>query len=401
MNWIESYMDYTAGTGSPAIHRLWAAIAIVAGALERKRWVVTSKGRLFPNLYTLLVGEPGVGKSVQTDIVYRFWSDLSKSDSCGHKVAVPSVTSATVIDELFDAKRRIVRPQEDPSVVEFNSLLIAVNELSVLLPSWDTAMLGKLTDLYDCKVYGERRRGKGINFTIPNPQLNIISATTPAQLASFLPDGAWDQGFMSRMILIYSGEVVEFDLWTSEFRQEGRAYDALFKDLERIGSAFGPLHFSNDAAKAINEWQKAGGPPRPSHPRLIHYTTRRTAHLLKLCLAVAASCGGKQVELDHYNQALHYLLEAEKAMPDVFKAMTSGGDMEVIREAWHFAYEQFMSSAQQDPVPEGDILQFICSRTSAHNAPRVLSVMIQSGILQEELVNKVGRCYRPKPMKRF
>lgn len=73
-------------------------------------------------------------------------------------------------------------------IVNFNSLTIVSNELGVLLPEYDPAMMSKLTDIYDGKGYSERRRTKDLNFKIDAPQINLIAATTPSfLLRSFRP----------------------------------------------------------------------------------------------------------------------------------------------------------------------------------------------------------------------
>ena len=69
-----------------------------------------------------------------------------------------------------------------------------------------------LNHLYDCPPYKERKRGKGIEYELENAQLNLLAGTQPAYLNNLLPEGAWQQGFMSRTIIVYSGEVIYGDL---------------------------------------------------------------------------------------------------------------------------------------------------------------------------------------------
>jgi hypothetical protein len=46
-SWIESFVKYTEVFNSPEVFRRWAAIGIVAGALEQKVWVRTKGSDLF------------------------------------------------------------------------------------------------------------------------------------------------------------------------------------------------------------------------------------------------------------------------------------------------------------------------------------------------------------------
>src|SRR5690606_1973720 len=108
---------------------------------------------------------------------------------------------------------------------------------------------------------------------------------------------------------------------------------------KHIFSVTGELKFSEDAANALNNWHMAGGPPAPDHPRLVNYSSRRTAHLIKLCcVASLARADDKVITLDDYQTALDWLIDAEFMMPDIFKALVVNGDMKAIEECWHFAY---------------------------------------------------------------
>lgn len=67
MDWIECFLEYTKGLPSPEIFRLWAGISTIAGMLERKVWVTTSGGTIYPNIYAVLVAPPAVGKCLHPD----------------------------------------------------------------------------------------------------------------------------------------------------------------------------------------------------------------------------------------------------------------------------------------------------------------------------------------------
>jgi hypothetical protein len=388
-DWLAGYMDYTSVTNSPDIYRKWAGIAILAGAMERKCWIRTSIGVLYPNLYLILVGPPGVGKSVMLRLVREFWLSLK-----GLKVAPSSITKASLIDSLQNASRHIMRPNENPSTVHFNSLQIASSELGVLIPSYDTEFMHVLTDLYDCDVYSEKRRTKDINIEIKAPQLNLVAACTPNYLTSVMPEGAWDQGFASRILMIYSGEVKLVDLFSDEVHDD-TAREALTKELIDRSSIYGKFSFSPEAAAAITEWRKNGEQPLPDHPKLFNYCTRRTAHLLKLSMVSSISRSRDLIiELDDVQRALDWLVEAEFYMPDIFRAMSGTSHSQLIEEVWYFIYKAY-NKGKKEPVSQARVINFLQVRTPAHNVARVLEVMEQSGIIKRTLT-ATGNAYIPQ-----
>lgn len=386
-SWTDAFFEFTEKLPSPPLFRKWAAISLVAGALERKVWVKTFD-LIFPNLYVVLVAPPGVGKTVLTKLVWELWSELED-----HHLASSSVTSASLIDDLRDAERRLIMPDKVPSIVHFNSLLISSNELGVFMPGYESDFMSTLTDLYDCHPYSQRRRTKEIHFKLEAPQLNLLAATNPSYLNDLLPIGAWDQGFISRVILVFSGETQRRPLF-DEAEADSKTFHALTTDLKTIGALYGRMTFTPEAANTISTWHLQKGPPEPDHPKLLHYNTRRTAHLLKLCMvASVATSDDLTITLDHYNQALDWLLEAEAYMPDAFKSMVVGGDSRAIEETWYHVYTLWMK--EKKPIAEHRIILFLQERVPAYNVARILEVMKGSKLLEEKVEPKIGRCYVP------
>lgn len=391
-SWIDAFLEYTAKTGSPTLFRKWTGIYTVAAALERKVWVQTNKGVLYPNLYVVLVGPAGAGKTVPASIAYELFKELDD-----HHAAPTSVSRASLIDSLKDAERKIVRPQDNPPVITFNSLAVFSNELGTLIPAYENDFINVITDLYDCKRYEERKRTSKLDMKMSDPQLNFLAATTPSYLNNLMPEGAWDQGFISRTMLIYSGRGEQTDPF-DEIDNDDKLYGELVNDLRIVGSMYGLFSFDKDAVAAFREWLRVREEPLPSHPKLQHYNSRRVAHLLKLCTISAASSGSTTVLIDNYAEAFDWLMEAEAAMPDIFKSMLVGGSASVIDLTWHFAYEWWLKYKKEKPIPAPLLWEFIGARAPAGEVPRILTVMTNNGILEEQFTS-TGTAYKVRARK--
>ena len=263
-DWIQGFIDATAQTATPEIFRRWGAIACLAGVLERRVWVRTKGSDLYPNLYIVLVSRPGVGKTEVTDRVRLLWEDIQ-----GLYVASANLSRASLADELNDA--RVVAPG-----LEYNALLASINELGTLLPKYSSEFMSALTDLYDCKVYTERKRGNRLTIKIDAPYFNMIAGTQPGYMQTLLPEVAWDQGFMSRCILVFSGEKILsglFDVPTIDL-------DDLGKDLLNIRRMQGAFSWTDNAKGFINEWHMEGREARAAASQaheLLHATHRPLA----------------------------------------------------------------------------------------------------------------------------
>lgn len=369
--------------------------------MERKTWCYLPKFRanLYPNMYTILVAPAGAGKGVLLDPVRALLSALP-----GHHLSPNSLSGASLIDALEGAERRIIRPQDTPSVITYNALTLFITEFGVLLPMWDRVMLNNLTDIWDGKPYRDKKRGKDLDINLAAPQLNLLTATVPSYLKDILPDTAWDHGFMSRTMLIYSGEVDDGDIFQDDYEGDDAAehFDALLHDLEIINSLYGKFVFTPETVAAIREWRAAGSPPKPEHPKLVSYLSRRTTHLLKLCMAISVSESNDLViDLHHYQRALGMLLEAESFIPDIFKAMRStGGDQGAMQELYHFMYETYMRGGKKEPIAEGVLVEFLMEKVPAHSIMRIIESMARAGVIEEKNMPMTTKKYYVPRAKR-
>lgn len=375
--WLEAFQEYTDHLPTSEIFRQWTGIAILAGAMERKVWVYTFGMDLYPNLYTILVAPPGVGKTVATSLAQTMWGDLPD-----HHLAPSAMSRASLMDAVRAAERRIIRHELTPSAVEFNSLLIPINELSTLINVYDNDFMGTLTDIYDGKRYGEKKRGKDLNYTLLAPQINLLAATSPSYLSSVMPEGAWDQGFASRMIMIYSGETPLRDLFIEE-EKKTRPYQDLLHDLKIIGGLFGKMGWDEEAQDAMSEWYMGRNKPEPEHPKLLHYNKRRTTHCLKLCMVSAVSRSDKlMVTLYDFKRALKWLEDAEALMPSIFLEMSSGGQSKIIHDCWYYCADIY--KREKKPLSEARIWNHLQQQVPAYSIPSIITALVNSGLLTKQ-----------------
>lgn len=349
-SFVDAFIAYTSDLPSTELWRKWAAIGTIAGALERKVWTYTVGSNHYPNQFIWLIGPPAAGKTVLTSIVQDLWYGLKDVN-----VAPSSASSASFVDALRAGEKRIVRPAEFAIPVQYNAVAAAINELGVFLQIYDNEMVATLTDLYDGKRYGERKRTSKIEYLLEAPCVNMVAGGTPSFLSDFLPESAWEQGLMSRVMMIYQGATLRPELFSDNARDKS-FFKQLLEDLKQISGVYGLISFSPEAKAAILAWYNAGSPPVPDHPRLAGYNNRRTSKLLKLCqVACLETQNERIVTLEHYQKALNWLLEAEEHMPEIFKSLYSGGQEKIIRDLWYFCYKYVTKFKK--PVPEALIYE--------------------------------------------
>lgn len=284
------------------------------------------------------------------------------------------MTMASLVDNLVEAKRSII--QHSPSsITEYNSLLIVASELSAFMNEYKgNELIPGLTQFYDVEPYGQSRRTKDLRIKIARPQITILSGTTPSNLIQFIPEYAWEQGFTSRIILIYADSKPIIDTWNTPYRAKP---DDMVHDLKVINSLFGQIGWTEEWATAMHNWKLLKFDPVPNHPKLRWYCERREAHMIKLSM-IACCDRGDDMTLSKadFNRAMGWLLEAEFHMPEIFKAGSSGTDSRAIDEILHFI------QIAKDGMSEHKIVDFAHKRVPAHSVMRVLEIMERSGLIK-------------------
>ncbi len=394
-DFISDFMTLTAGAISPEIFRRWSAIALIGGALERRVWAKVGPRVTFPNLYCLLVAPPGVGKYVVEE-VRALWTEALEpgTKSPAFHVAADSMTKASLIDTLANSKS--IRLPPDGAPVLYHSLLIAAEEFSVLLPTYDMEYIGSLNSIYNNKpLHVEtRRHGPAKDVSIENPQLNMLGGVQPSWLGSMFPEEAWATGFARRVLMIYSPETPMVDV----FAEPELPVDARVDMLRKIGAIsqlYGQCLWEPAASERIGKWHLAGGPPAPQHSKLAHYLRSRTMMAIKLAIISAVSRTGKLVisKLDA-DRAIEWLLDAERVMPDIFRAMIGKSDTQIIEELHYFVLNIWTKNHRK-PVSGESIWNFLSQRVPSDKVEKILMVAERANILQR--VAGAGDLWLPKP----
>ena len=394
MDWIEEFLEYTEGIMSPEIFRLWTAIGIIAGAMERRCYSQTRVGTLYPNLFVLMVAPPGVGKSQTLQYADRFWRKTKNI-----WVAPNSMTKASMMDTLAKAERKMVL-NGGAGLLQYNSLQVVAPELGVFIPSYDTEFLSALNFLWDNPdSYTEERRTNNKSLNIINPQLTLLAGTQPGFMASFLPEEAWSMGTTARFIMIYAGTAPKVPLFGDNSEDEARLKleTKLQAYVTDITKRIGRFTWTPEAITEISRWYAMGCEPAPQHSRLTHYSPRRHLQVMKLAMVSAAARRAELIiDLDDVNRARDWLLEAEALMPDIFRQMAGKSDSQVLQEMHLFAWRIY--AKDKKPIHESRIITFLSSRAPSDKIHRLMEVAEKTGMISREFGTVT---YTPKPVNQI
>lgn len=334
--------------------------------LERKVYVNTGSP-LYPNLYVFLVGKAGTGKTRAIMAATAFVREIPEINW-----GPTSMTMASMVDTMEHSKRVIIQLPDPP--IEYNTMYFMADELSAAMSQYDPELIAGLTTFFDGVPYAQSRRTKELKIKIARPQLNMLAGSTPSNLIKTLPEAAWEQGFTSRAIMIFSNDKPIIDI----FDETNVARDMpkeMIHDLKLINNLVGSFGWTKDYSTAMHNWKQLGYPPVPRHPKLEGYCARRFSHLIKLSMVASIDRSSELLlTKDDFNKAMGWLLECEHSMAGIFSTGSGRDDSAALREIKHF-----VEVAGKAGVSEHLVIRYAKDYLPVHAIKGALEVLISSG----------------------
>ena len=323
-NWIDSYCEYTHDTESHPLFNKWVAYSIISAALRKKVRFNLGRIKIYPNLYVVLVAEPGVARKSQAisygkGILRKIPDIYTASDTITREALLQEFSNVAVDDVL---------PTGD--ILRHASLTIISTEFETFLgqKGENAKMLVLLTEFFDCGEEPFKYRTKTQGETIvPSVYLSLLGATTPESLASSLPVIAIGGGLTSRILFIYAkgrSKKIAIPIITPEMT---RIKDLLEKDLFMISKLSGSYHFSKEAEDVWTQWYNAYEVTDPSRicqdPSFTGWYSRKHVFICKMCQINAAARADASFVItpEILLQSIKDVEEIEEGMSRVFSAV--------------------------------------------------------------------------------
>src|SRR5215831_229844 len=218
-DWFEAYLLYTYSTASPEIFHKWAALTVVAGALRRRVWIDhPDVFKLYPNMYTVLIGPPGAMKGTAMRMGQRLLMQVP-----GFDYNADSLSREKLILDLQQSLSG-----GDCALTVFSS------EFGSMFSVSGPEMANFLTDIYESPDKWSYRLKNQASVTVVNACLNLMACTQPETMAKFLPIHSIGLGLTSRMPFIYADTPRDRPWRQKRDPQQDAIRDLLLNDLHVI-----------------------------------------------------------------------------------------------------------------------------------------------------------------------
>lgn len=325
------YLDYTADTEAHKIYHRWSVITSIGALLGRSNYIPFGHSRIFPNFFTMLIGDPGARKSSAIKLVNKLISDAGYE----HFAATRSSREKFLLD-LADV------PEEEQiagsnygkkntkeidlttenlwgSTVENKDekeVYIVADEFNEFISSGNIDFYTTLGNLWDWdnenKNYADRvKNSKSVS--IYQPMVSILGGNTQENFARAFPPEILGHGFLARLILIHGEHSGRLIAWPEAPDKElSMLIKETFSTILRLGRKK-ETKITPSAKELLatiyKEW------PGMSDTRFRGYATRRYTHLLKLCIITMVACFKEEVDEIVVIYANTMLSAAEAGMP--------------------------------------------------------------------------------------
>lgn len=311
-NWLEGYLSYTKRGESPHLYKVWSALSALS-AVTRRQTFIEWEGLLFPNIYVVLIGPPGVRKSTAT----RPAAELLRR--VGVPLSSDAVTREALIGEMDATKVAAVGMPAKYDATEICSLSTFSSELAVFMKHVDREFITLLTDWFDCQAPWRYTTKKSGANHIPSVYYSLIGGITPENLSQVFPVEAIQGGFMSRCMLVHGAANAGKTHFPQKTASENKLFALLENDLAHIGQLQGEFSRTSAWDDEWYKWYDSHDSIRFKHKNLAYYTNRRPIHLLKLNMLMSLACRDDlMLDVDVFQASQALLAMVEKEMARVF-----------------------------------------------------------------------------------
>lgn len=405
-NFIDGWLSLTKDLPASEFLRLWSGIFTVSAALTRRVWLKTKPTfpPLAPNLFLLLVGDPGVGKDIAMGPIRSLFHAALEDmpPDIGVNLGPKSVSGKGILDALAHETAILrIGGKTNGGFQDFHSLILCTPELGTLLPEYDARLTSILCDLYNCDDHFSEqiRNGKGEPLVLEFPHVSLIAGTQPTFLFSNFPEEAFGMGLFSRMILLFEEKATKVPffheggdaakIYEEQAEEYANLQNKLSSDLRAVIQLRGAFKPTNDYRRLTNRFIEEEEETGVAGSRFDHYNTRRSLQLQKLAMCHSAASGNSlNLTETHWHAALTCLTDAEKRMPKVFANVATN-------KGFHTTVEEILDTKSAF-ISHQKLERQLRRKHAAGEVGLILRNMISAGDIVQEKEEKGFPIYRIK-----
>lgn len=329
---IDSWKYLMRDVKSPDSYIEMAFYFMISAALQRRVWSSSTENPVFPNMYVILVGGPGVGKGLVINPIAEFLrfhkinplanieasrdkldpdllialeelkaktfdQQIRNPDNIEPPLLFPVGADATSYESLVQENAKAISRYKckEPNQMAPNrlythsSIAFVLPELSSLFHSKADRIVQYLIAAYDCKDYTYKTKHQGTD-RVKRCCVSFMGGTTPADIKRLFTERLIDDGFTSRVLFVYEDRNRFQKFGRPELEPEQIAAKALIVEyIRNLSNLFGKVEYTPEADEYVRHYYEqiipSGGRVN-FNTKLDAYYARLDLHIMKVAMAI-------------------------------------------------------------------------------------------------------------------
>lgn len=195
---MSDYVLYHSKYEIPRNYVYWTAFGLLSAVKHRQLYFLHGDIEVHTNLYILLVGPQGNGKTTPLDFAKNMFREVCPD----LKIGASTQSAEDIVTVMCKDDFARTYKDENDSPVEVRPYVFFINEFKNFIAYAPTRMLNFQGDIYDRKFFDSSTIKRGAE-PIINPCLTIIGCENPEQLMGFMKSAIFTGGLSRRYIMVY------------------------------------------------------------------------------------------------------------------------------------------------------------------------------------------------------
>jgi hypothetical protein len=315
---MADYVLYHSYYEIPTHYVYWSAIATIGAVVNRKIHFRHGDIVIHGNMYVMLVGPQGNGKSVSCDFAKRFF----KLACPNYNIGASTQSAEDIVSNMAkeDFPRSYTNELGEQST--FAAYAFYMNEFKNFIAYSPSRMLAFLTDIYDrVDPFDSSTIKRGVE-SIVNPSLNILACENPDWLINNLKNDIVSGGFSRRIIYVYVLDRAEPKAFIDLDSAAVDARDRIVGHLKNAASLVGQYKWADSGRKWYRPWYEQKQRNLPNNPLMAGYIGTKHIQLFKVAMALDAVSPKPMLLFtdDLLEEAVSFLDILEENMPRLSQA---------------------------------------------------------------------------------
>lgn len=386
---LGDYMRYTDRQESPGSYHFWVGLTVLGAAMQRNVWISKGIYKVYPNLYTILIGPSGKCRksramSLGLDLLEGYdWANVM-ADKTTPEALLAALHVGTPTFQKVDNSTGGPTIHINPNLDSCG--IAAAYELAVFISkqNYNSGMVGLLTTLYDCPTSFKYLTRNKKPLVLKNVFLSMVGASTPEWLATNLPADSFEGGFMSRVVYVVR-QRRDRNIAIPENPDAGET-DRLKKHIENVHQAVGEVKFTAAGRAWFDNWYTSTEAIPVTDTSMLGFVERKPDTILKVAMIMAVSVGKDYITDNDLRQAHAIVTWTQERMFSAF-AHVDLSPLGVIQKK---VLEMLESQGGQ--LSRGQVLRKLGGRL-AHGVKDLIEVeeiLIQAGRMEVKQVRHSG-----------